>query len=48
MVEIGEVKSINENRAIVELKAKGDVALKQLGGSPGTMHAKKVNGSMVY
>ena len=44
MVEIGEVKSINENRAIVELKAKGDVALKQLGGSPGTMHAKKVNG----
>ena len=44
MVEIGEVKSINENRAIVELKAKGDVALKQLGGSPRTMHAKKVNG----
>ena len=43
-MEIGEVKSINENRAIVELKAKGDVALKQLGGSPGTMHAKKVNG----
>ena len=43
-VKIGEVKSINENRAIVELKAKGDVALKQLGGSPGTMHAKKVNG----
>ena len=43
-MEIGEVKSINENRAKVELKAKGDVSLKQLGGSPGTMNAKKVNG----
>ena len=34
-IEIEEVKSINENRAKVELK---------ISGSPGTMYAKKVNG----
>ena len=34
-MEIGEVKSINENSAEVEVKVNGD---------PGTMYAKKVNG----
>ena len=43
-IEIGEVKSINENSAKVELKAKGD-ALKQSGGdTTGRMYVKKVNG----
>ena len=45
MVEIGEVKSINENRAKVELKAKGNDLLKQLGGdTTRTTYVKKVNG----
>ena len=45
MIEIGEVKSINENRAKVELKAKGDNLLKQFGGdTTGTIYVKKVNG----
>ena len=44
-VEIGEVKSINENRAKVELKAKGNDLLKQLGGdTTRTIYVKKVNG----
>ena len=43
-IEIGEVKSINENSAKVELKVKGD-ALKQFGGdTTGRMYVKKVNG----
>lgn len=42
---IGEVKSINENRAKVELKAKGNDLLKQLGGdTTRTTYVKKVNG----
>ena len=45
MIEIGEVKSINENRAKVELKAKGNDLLKQLGGdTTRTTYVKKVNG----
>ena len=45
MIEIGEVKSINENRAKVELKAKGNDLLKQLGGdTTRTIYVKKVNG----
>ena len=45
MIEIGEVKSINENRAKVELKAKGNALLKQLGGdTTRTIYVKKVNG----
>ena len=36
-MEIGEVKSINENSAEVEVKVNGD---------PGTMYAKKVNGRL--
>ena len=42
MIEIGEVKSINENRAKVELKAKGNDLLKQLGGdTTRTTYVKK-------
>ena len=45
MIEIGEVKSINENRAKVELKAKGNDLLKQLcGDTIRTIYVKKVNG----
>ncbi len=45
MIEIGEVKSINENRAKVQLKAKGNDLLKQLGGdTTRTTYVKKVNG----
>ena len=45
MIEIGEVKSINENRAKVELKVKGNDLLKQLGGdTTRTTYVKKVNG----
>ena len=45
MIEIGEVKSINVNRAKVELKAKGNDLLKQLGGdTTRTTYVKKVNG----
>jgi len=44
-MEIGEVKSINENSAKVEFKAKGDVPLKQFGGdTTRPMYVKKVNG----
>ena len=45
MIEIGEVKQINENRAKVQLKAKGNDLLKQLGGdTTRTTYVKKVNG----
>ena len=45
MIEIGEVKSIHENRAKVEFKAKGNELLKQLGGdTTRTTYVKKVNG----
>lgn len=32
MVEIGETKRVNENRARVEIKAKGNDLLKKFGG----------------
>mgnify|MGYP000897308152 FL=1 len=45
MIEVGEVKSINENRVKVELKVKGNDLLKQLGGDTiRTTYVKKVNG----
>ena len=45
MIEIGEVKQMNENRAKVQLKAKGNDLLKQLGGdTTRTTYVKKVNG----
>ena len=45
MIEIGEVKQTNENRAKVQLKAKGNDLLKQLGGdTTRTTYVKKVNG----
>ena len=45
MIEVGEVKSINENRVKVELKVKGNDLLKQLGGdTTRTTYVKKVNG----
>ena len=45
MIEIGEVKQINENRAKVQLKVKGNDLLKQFGGdTTRTTYVKKVNG----
>ena len=45
LIEVGEVKSINENRAKVELKAKGNDLLKQFSGdTTRNTYVKKVNG----
>ena len=43
-IEIGKVKSINENRAKVELKISGNPDIMYASGNPDVMYAKKVNG----